>query len=98
MLSDAFLHTVPSPPTVNMSSRVGIVTRARQSGGGAPGSVVVAVVVCGACFVGVIRHIKSHPFPKLYVPPERSERCGPERCSGTFRTAAPAAAAYLLSK
>jgi hypothetical protein len=27
--------------------------------------------------------------PKLHVPPERSERRGPERCSGTFRTAEP---------
>ena len=35
---------------------------------------------------------------KLPVPLERSERCGPERCSGTFRTVAPAAARYVLSK
>jgi hypothetical protein len=33
---------------------------------------------------------------KLPVPLERSERCGPERCSGTFRTVAPAAARYVL--
>ena len=36
--------------------------------------------------------------PKLPVPLERSERCGPERCSGTFRTVAPAAARYVLTK
>ena len=34
--------------------------------------------------VGTVRvHV---PHAKMGVPPERSERSGPERCSGTFRT------------
>ena len=39
---------------------------------------------------GVIKFIMTVRAAKLSVPPERAERRGPERCSGTFRTAAPA--------
>ena len=47
---------------------------------------------------GEVVEVEDRRRAKLPVPLERSERCGPERCSGTFRTVAPAAARYVLSK